>query len=192
MQTLVMGACGRAKNGKTTVADAIKEHANASGMSAFVYDIGLTILKHCQRTRKIDADKTRPELNAAELGIMISEGKRMRAIKEGYWVDMIELAIQADGFDVALIPNIRYLNEVDMVRRNGGVIVRVDATNPDGSPFISRDRDPNDISETTFLRLVPDYWIRAHVGESALVSEQAITLFRYLHALRAEPNRMAS
>jgi len=51
------------------------------------------------------------------------------------------------GSGIVVIPDTRFINEVDATRVNGGFYVKVVRTKEDGSQYIADDRDPNHPSE---------------------------------------------
>lgn len=184
---MLIGISGRAKNGKSTAANALVNHAEANGITAKSYEISNAILKVCQERGLIAPGKVRAQLTPEEVGILIQVGTEGREKDPYFWVNQIDEEIWADkDVDLAIIPNIRSADEATYIREAHGHLIRVTALNPDGTPFIATDRDPNNPLETIAQTLVPDFHITAQRGESVLVSEYAITLFEYLRALEAK------
>jgi len=182
---MLISFTGRARNGKTTAAEAIAARADELHLVPVIYDIGAFVLEHCHAEGLIPAELTREQLSAAQLEILVRVGKEKRAENPRFWIERIEtdykrlcgLEREPGPKFVALIPNLRYQNEAKMVRNLGGVVVKVSALNKDGSPYISKDRDPNDPSETQLLHLSSDYTITAQVGHSDLIAGIARLIF---------------
>jgi hypothetical protein len=59
-------------------------------------------------------------------------------------------------------------------------LVRVRRLNSDNSEFVSRDRDPNDITETEHYHLPTDYELSAKTGQDAWLQSQAANLTSHL------------
>lgn len=179
---MIIGMIGRARSGKSSAVTEIEKYATDRGLSVAVYDIGDMVRRYCI-SQGLLVDKPRAALNKEDLAVLVDVGKRQRDTDENFWVDQMTTAIAKEMPDVALIPNIRYPNEIDVVKTDG-YLVKVKALNPDGSEFISTDRDPNHISETALLGVPADFYITANRGDSALVGEMAITIFEYVLGLR--------
>ena len=177
---MIIGLSGRARHGKSTATEAIIEQAEALGLSYGVYDIGALVLRHCIERGTLP-NKRREDLTREELDTMVKTGKGMREEDPEFWIKKVFEAIEEDRPDVAIIPNIRYLNEAYEFTRNGrGHIIRVVSLNNDGSEYISPDRDSNHPSETELHSYPFDYWIKTKRGDAALVGELAATIFSYL------------
>jgi hypothetical protein len=180
----LLGVVGRASNGKSTVAEAIVSHAASEGVRAKSYEISTLILDEAKWVGLISEEKTRSRLSAAEIKTLVDLGRRRRQqFNQDYWLKELALAIEEDAPDVAVIPNIRYENEADFIKSHGGHLIKVTALNSDGSQFIATDRDPNDPTETVPSLLKADYYLTVNRGESALLSEYAVTLYEYLSSL---------
>ncbi len=183
---ILIGFSGRSKNGKSTAAEAIRTHAEKEGRRTGIYDIGAEVLSYCKLEGRIGWDKTREELSKDELATLVEVGHNKRIEDMDFWLKSITRKVYQDRYEVALIPNIRMQNECDFVRKNGGYVVKVLAFNPDGSPHISNDRDPNHPLETSLLNAPADYYIAAQKGDAGIVGEQAITIFQYVVGLKED------
>lgn len=174
---MLIGLLGRARNGKTTVAEAVQKQAHKMELSAEIYDIGALVLAECIEEGALTR-KTRAELSRSELEVMVWWGKKKRDEQgESYWLKKLEKQIEDDGADVAIIPNIRYTNEAWFVAAKRGITIKVVSLNPNGSEFISPDRDPNHPSETEIINYPADYYLTARRGDPILLSDLAATLF---------------
>lgn len=176
---LTIGFVGRAKSGKTTATDAIQQRVTNLGLRSQIFDIGQEIQKYCTM-EKLIPDKPRQELTTAELDILVQTGFQKRQEDPNFWVSKINYTIIRDVPDIALVPNVRYPNEIDLIRNLKGVLVFVKSLNPNGSEFISRDRDPNHPSESQLDERDADFFLTAKRSQPGLVEAQAVTLFEYL------------
>lgn len=176
---LVIGLSGRARSGKTETAEAISCYARTKGVNVQTYDIGGVVREYCVANGLLP-DKPREELNADELAVLVHTGKELREKNESFWLDKIRNKMWSAQPDVAVIPNVRYRNEWEWVKQSG-TVVRVKALNPDGSEYISPDRDPNHPSETELHSLPADYYIVARKGEGELVRSLAVATFDHIY-----------
>jgi len=168
---------GRARAGKSEFCEAIYGHCGYVGTPCEIYDLGDEVRRHCIAEGLLP-DKARTALNAEELAVLIRVGREQRESNDHFWIDKIARRIREDEKDVALIPNLRYENECAWVRDQGGVLVRIERRNPDGSPYISLDRDPNDVSECGLLFYPANHVILNE--EKWLLRDYALTLFKHL------------
>lgn len=179
--------CGRARHGKDFAAGIIKGFFEARGLTVFLSSVSEVVLRHCQASGLIAKGKTRPELSKAELDVLVSEGHRGRAAREDFWWEELECSIDRLRPDAVIVPGVRFPNEVAKVRQpcfgvrsSSGAVARVKRYNPDGSVYISPDRDPNDPMETCIERVLADYEISATTGQEAWLIAQAHALARHL------------
>lgn len=184
---MLLGLAGRARNGKSTVADELARAAKKAGLYPVVYDIGGLVLEFCIGAGLV-ADKKREDLDAEELDVLVRVGKAKREEDPDFWISGIESDYR-DRRDsthglVGIIPNIRYSSEETMVRRNSGLLIKVTSLNPNGSEFVSLDRDPNHPAETELSSVNADFYLTAKRGESDLLKRQAATLFDYVLSKR--------
>lgn len=184
---LTLGLCGRARHGKDFAAEVIKQFCEARDLKVFLSSVSEVVLRSCQRRGLIDSGKKRADLDRKELDTLVREGHKGRAVREDFWWSDLELSIDQMGPDVVIIPGIRFPNEVSKVRRecfgarsNRGSVARVKRYNPDGSVYISPDRDPNDPMETCIERVLADYEISATTGQEAWLIAQAHALARHI------------
>lgn len=97
-----------------------------------------------------------------------------------YWVDQVRgRLIQG----VNLITDVRFPNEADFIRENGGYTVNVTRLNKDGSIYVDPSRPADHASETALDNYNWDYRIVAKDGDQALKAEYACTLIEYLMGL---------
>jgi len=178
--TLIIGASGRARHGKTISCDAILAHARiAHGLHAKLYDIG-SYVRQFAVDNGLLPDVPRASMTKEQLAIMVQVGNQQRAIDENFWVRQMMDGIDLDKPDVACIPNLRFPQEGFAIKGRGGYVVRFTRLNADGSIYISPDRDPNDPTETALEFWPADFYLTAKQDHEDLLIMEAITLYEYL------------
>jgi len=178
MSKLLLGLCGRARHGKDFTATVIHRAFEAWNFRCFTSSVSIEVLLDAQVKGLIRPGITRAECTRAELDILVAHGHGGRVEDENCWI--LKLAARSRGFDVAILPGIRFPNEISWLRANDGVIARVKRYNADGSVFISPDRDPNDTMETCIERVLADYEITATTGQESWLEAQALGLANHL------------
>ena len=199
--TLILGFSGRARHGKSEACEAIAKYVatevwrpktgelctcHTPGIAcqrratATIYDIGNFVRLYCIGKGRLPAVE-RKDMTKEQLQVLIDVGKEKRAEDPDYWLKPMFTAIGADQPDVAIIPNLRYWNEVDAVKRANGYVVRVTRMTGTGADFISPDRNPNDVSETSLYHCwETDFYITVKDGHAELVRKQAVAIYQYL------------
>ena len=176
---ILIGLTGRARAGKSIVSKAIQEDCRGR-CDCKVYEISSYVLSDLQRFGYLPG-KTREMLDKEDLSTLVEHGHAMRAIDPCYWLDYVFRDVEKDKPDVAILPNIRFLNEAYFVQESyDGKIIRVRSLVKDGLDYISPDRDPNDPMETEGLSIEADYFLTVKRGQTKLLKKQAITLFDYI------------
>ena len=100
-----------------------------------------------------------------------------------YWVKKIFASIPAN-LDIALISDVRFVNEAEAIKQLGGYTINVQRLNRDGSQFFSSDRPVNHPSEIALDGYNWDFYLKIPEGHAALTAELAITLAVYLRGLQ--------
>ena len=184
-EQLLVGFSGRARHGKTECTLAIKEYAEECEMRrTYICDIGSMILKTCISSGRLP-NVRREDMTKAQIQVLIDVGKEMKLqFGQDYFAKRAIAEAKEDGADVAICPNLRLPIEADTWRCAGGVMIRVTRLNPDGSLFISPDRDPNDVTETSLQFWPADYYLtNVNSARGAyLLALQAVTLYRYIRS----------
>ena len=75
-------------------------------------------------------------------------GDALRTLDQDIFVKCLAEQIVAEEPACVLIPDVRYTNEAEWIRRQGGLLVRVTRTEPNGLRYVSSDRNPDHVSET--------------------------------------------
>lgn len=177
--TLILGFSGRARCGKTFSCEAIKRYVTAAGLTAKLYDIG-NLVRLYSIANGLLPQVEREDMTKEQLAVLVKVGADQRAVDPEFWLRTMGAAIEADKVDVALIPNLRMPNEADWVRARGGYVIRVKRLNPDGSEYISADRDPNHFLETALEFWQADFYTVVKGGQATLVEEQAVAIYKYV------------
>jgi len=163
MTNLRLGICGGMAAGKTLAADTISEYVKYGKDSDdfFIFPQGIVErLSFADGVRDVAWDFFPEEMMIAfELGVKHREllqkiGKGMRAIDTDIWVKKLERILASligYGIDTPIIiDDVRYPNEVEMLKKFGFKIVYIDV-----GPEIRRERAGN-----------PDWWDEAVKHES--------------------------
>lgn len=75
-------------------------------------------------------------------------GEGLRQEDPAIWIKVWEGAISdQEGLEWVLVPDLRYKNEALFLKTKGAILAKVNRLNPDGSLWVSSDRDPSHISE---------------------------------------------
>lgn len=183
MDQILLGFSGRARHGKTECTLAIKEYAERTHHTVGIYDVGAMILKICHESGRLPATMRREDMVKADIQVLIDVGKEMKnAFGQDYFVNMVVQTALEEHRDVALCPNLRLPIEADVFRKESGIIVRVTRLNADGSLYISQDRDPNDVTETSLSFWPANYYL-TNVNNprgAELLKRQAVALYQYI------------
>lgn len=175
---LIIGILGRARHGKTSAANAIEKELRRKEISVEQYDVGKQVLQYCIAEGLLP-DKPRSDLTAAELKVLVEVGKGQREKDQYFWLMRIKQEMREDKPQVAIIPNVRFQNEIDFIKDRDGFLIRVLSLNPNGSEFISTDREPNDPTETALHNAQADYYIKTYRGQTPLVQKLAVAIVEY-------------
>ena len=104
-----------------------------------------------------------------------------------YWINRLKFTI-GDFKGIGIITDVRYKNEAEWVKRDGGVLVNVSRLNYDGTPYVALDRSPFHQSEIDLDNWNWDAYIKTHNGQEALAAEQAITILNYFMEITEKEN----
>jgi hypothetical protein len=97
--------------------------------------------------------------------ILQDVGMRFRESHSGVWLDALYGAIEDRQPAVALVTGVRFPDEAALIRSMGGRLLRVVRVTPDGSVYVSDDRDPSHRVEAEIDRLQADAVITAISGD---------------------------
>lgn len=179
---LLIGFGSKARHGKDSAAQAVKDYFDSKKSVAFVHGYGVKVpevrifkfaealYKECRELHGMtDKDPV----------LLQNVGMQRRKEDKDYWIKKVgEQLKKFDG--IALITDVRFYNEALFVKEQNGYLVNVTRLNGDGKPFAADDRPKDHPSEVELDNYVWDYWIKTFTGEEALASEFSITLANYL------------
>lgn len=150
--TTVIGIGNKARHGKDRLASLIIDMVEGARRYSFADD-----LKAYARVLGMKG-KDGPLLQALGTDVF-------RRLDPDVWVRCLYWKIAEDRPRVAVLPDMRFPNEMQMVKDLGGTTVRVVRLNEDMSVYQAPDRDPNHASETALDDAPFDWCIMAKTGE---------------------------
>ncbi len=175
---LIIGISGKSEHGKSAASRIIVEAAD--GLDAMIFEISEMLRLSAVSRGLLPADVKRADMNFDQIKVLVDEGAWGRAQHPDYWIDKLFAAIDESKCDIAIIPNIRFPQEGESIRKRGGSVVRVNRLNPNGSRFVSLTRDPNDITETALDLWNADYYITNITGHGKLLEGLVTVTFQYI------------
>jgi len=180
MKPLLIGLAGKAEHGKSAVSRIIKEWAEQNGGVGHICELSQFILHECWENGTVPRDQARDPLNKEQNAALIAHGNFRREADPMYWTKLTVTKMLASGANISVCPNLRFPQEAQMIRDNGGVVIRVNRLNADGSPFTSTTRDPNDITETALDRWPADFYLTNVTGHGPLLEKLTFALIEYI------------
>jgi hypothetical protein len=177
---IVLGTGHRAQAGKSLFCNTIIEQCSRIGISCGLYSISSAIIDYLIAKNVLPAGTQRNEKDLAQNKLLVDTGNEKRRENSHFWIDAIHTMIVRDNYKVALVPNVRFPSEAELVKELGGYSVLVERVNADGSRFISESRNPNDCTETAMEFWNWDFKIINMHNRPFWLRSQAIALFDYL------------
>lgn len=181
--TLLIGLTGRAHSGKDTAANLLASICTDAGMQtqafAFATPMRAALRALGVPRQYIEQPELKnemiPELGASYRQLMQELGDMGRKLQHDFWVRYVARAISdlPDGFGLIAITDVRYPNEAEWIRANGGVIVQI---NRDAAPDVRHHS-----SEQHFAELQAEHVIDNN-GTLAELEAQLATLLVSLYA----------
>lgn len=175
---------GKSGSGKDQLAQYMKEELEKHGKKALIIHYGDAVKWVLRDYFGWDGKK-----DAVGRTLLQTIGTDIvRACHPNYWTGIVVGLLQAfepyNNFDVALVPDARFPNEVDIALENlqGCVSVRVERLNEDGTPWINPDfteEQKNHPSETSLDHFAFDYVVHNDEGLE-LLHESAETVLKDL------------
>lgn len=179
---LAVGLCGRARHGKDDVAEVLAERFRAAGYTCFPCSVSMVIHEQALRDGIVKSEK-REDCSKEEIKKLVDLGNWGRDTCHEYWLELLSDRIEKEKPQVVLITGLRFPSEECWLRGfHNNSLVRLSRRNRDGSKFISPDRDPNDVTETSQYLLNADYEIVAKTGQKKWLKAQANALGDHLLA----------
>lgn len=152
----ILGFGHKARHGKDTAVD---------GITTFFG-------KRAKRFAFADALKTYCRINhgmTVKDGALLQKvGVDMRKHDPLFWVKLTYWAIDEMRPEVAIISDVRFKNEAEVIKGFGGTLVNVTRYNSDGSMFLDPNRDSTHISEVDMDDYKYDIYLRNDKGAGDL------------------------
>lgn len=164
-KTFYIGVTGRARHGKNTFVEELhalmpresKLYSFAAALKSFARVLGMTA-------------KDAPLLQALGTDVF-------RRLNENIWVDIIKHQLEEEAPQYALLTDVRFVNEVDFIRSQGGIIIKIIRLNPDGSTYYSADRDKDHLSESCIDAIEADFVFKVKSGNKVEIEDAAKHIF---------------
>lgn len=181
---LILGLGNRARHGKDTAGEAIVSYYERHNDSLYKkYGIGKRTHAKLYKFAGALYQECRELHGMTEKDPVLLQrvGMERRVEDENYWVKQIDAQLKADAatVDVAIITDVRFLNETAYVKANGGATINVSRLNLDGTPYVDPSRPADHPSETELDDYLWDYRIVAYSGEVALIEQLAICIAEF-------------
>lgn len=181
MKPLLIGLAAKAEHGKTIGARIITEWVELqNGGKCATRELSFLILQECWELGLIPNGQPRNGKDAAQNKIIVDHGTARRNADPMYWTNKVVQQMLESRADVAICPNVRFPQEAKAIKDAGGVNIRINRLNEDGSPFISTTRDPNNVTETILDLWRPDFHIYNMTGHGTLFQNQMWELIDYI------------
>lgn len=150
--TLVIGFGHKARNGKDTAAGVMQDYFGKDARRYAFADALRAVCRVCYGMKEKDA----PLLQMVGTDLY-------RRVNPNIWTDVLYETLKEQRPKVALISDMRFPNEAEMVKGMGGITIRCIRLNPDGRQFIDPSRSSTHPSETALDEYCGwDFTIRAH------------------------------
>jgi len=140
-RTFLVGLGSKARQGKDTVAQGLLHtYCTVGHRVSFADAVRAVCRVNHGMTRKDPA-------------LLQHIGVGRRQTDPDIWVRTVAWQLQewqddATGVQMIIIPDLRFPNEADWIKRHGGLVLDVRRYRPDGTRMIATDRDPAHVSET--------------------------------------------
>lgn len=130
----VIGLGHKARQGKDTTANWLVKHRGAIKLSFAdaLYDVA----------RVVFGMKDKDPALLQVLGTDVFRKK-----DPDVWVNNLYYKLKDKAPALVVIPDVRFVNEAEMVKSLNGALVKIQRLNPDDSQFLAADRNPNHPSE---------------------------------------------
>lgn len=155
MPRQVIGICGKAHSGKTTVATELSLRFSCAGKKVLLLAFSDVVLEAAYEAGIFHRTYTRDKLSAGQLQRLVEFGAEGRAQDEDYWLQRLARRAFDASPDVLIVHGVRFPNEVELVEAAGGVTVKV--TRPG---HVASDRDKDHPMETSLDGFLGDFRVR--------------------------------
>lgn len=120
--------------GKDTVAEMLKEYYTAKGKYCYIYHFADALRKEC--ALRLGISVTTIELNKQLFRPFLqwygTEYTKVFLGQPNYWTNELDFMLQNDNIptsSIIIVPDTRFLNEVQWIRNQGGVLIKVSRLN---------------------------------------------------------------
>lgn len=144
----------KARNGKDTVAQLMLEQ---DPRRVKIYSFGNALKSFC-RVMGWMTTKDGPLLQTIGTEVF-------RRVDPDKWVRMLSWQIEEEAPAIAVISDLRFINEAEWVKSMGGVTVKIQRIRSDGEPYIAMDRPADHPSEIALDDYPFDLTYRALDGD---------------------------
>ncbi len=174
MKTLIIGIGHKMRRGKDTSAEAIKD-ARSNVFDIRIYHFA-DALKEEIAGREMELCLRygiKPEPDNKWRSLMQFYGKMMRQKDPFYWIKKLARKLAEEKPQIALIADLRQMNEFQWVGSNEGLTMKIDRVGyVDLDPFAALDE-----SETELDKVLFDYEIQVADGDIEELKKDAVYVF---------------
>ena len=153
---ILIGLVHKARQGKNYVADFMKAEDNRIKTYAFADELKLYCKEHhdelvpkwqlWNQTKQYPASKADPIYGYTPI-LQWYGTEIARKENPDCWVQALKNRLFSDAPEVAVITDVRFLNEAEYIKQKGGYLCEVIRQKEDGTQFVDTSRDPNHPSE---------------------------------------------
>ena len=174
---LILGLGHKARHGKNYLAKTLVQHCAKRGIYAQEYAFADAVKAYCRVAFGMrEKDATLLQFVGTDV---------FRKHQPDIWVRVLADTLHEQRPEVAIITDLRFPNEMQMIKDRAGYTVRVTRTQADGSPWVAPDRDPNHLSETALDHSHFDFELTAVSGNLVSLYQDGIQLFDQLWSVYA-------
>jgi hypothetical protein len=174
----IIGICGNARSGKDTMADLIIEILADNKIRSFKTSFADEVKEECRdllmKTIGIDSFTEETEDKNIIRPLLVTWGTEIRRkLNPNIWIEKLQGKLKNDS--VAIISDVRFLNEFEWIKKNGGYCIFIDRVKEDGSqiPPANNLEEENNL----ILRQKCDFHVTwVSVGESNKKSLKAVVV----------------
>ncbi|SRR5260370_6243683 len=194
---ILIGLGNKARHGKDSVAKFMQEAIPEIKL----YSFGAELKYFCQRNqyafeelwelthpgRVLAPSKDDPIYGNGDILQFIGT-EVVRHAYPNAWVDALINRIDTEDPKIAVISDVRFLNETKFIKDNGGFLVNVSRKNSDGSPYFDPNRSKTHISEIGLDDYAGwDFYITAKSGEMDDLKIKSLTVLKNIINVVADP-----
>ena len=176
---LLLGFGNKARQGKDSAARAIEDfNFGAPYYEIRIFKFAEALYDLCYKEYGM-IEKDAPLLQRV--------GQEKRQQNPNYWIERLDFRTRTfEG--IGIITDVRYQNEAEWIKSQGGFLINVTRLNEDGSQFIASDRPANHPSEIDLDNWKWDAYIKTYSDQEVLAGEQAITIANFFYQITEPQN----